>query len=212
MEGILDQLHQLNASLSTISPFITIAGAAIFGIIAKVILSLRRALDFHDEYFVKKRIKRIKELKDVIKEGPLTRFLDQSLETEAFRISSGITASPAKMNALITIHDSGLWTAPQLRGASRHLVIDDCTLQASITVTKADRVAAMASIMFALILLIAGAGYFLALALTKSLLGFVVGAILFGVFLLVGHLISYDYRAYRVALQVESYLQENTAR
>src|SRR5690554_3182836 len=91
MEGFLEQLHQLNASLSTTSPLISITMAAIFGVIAKVVLSLRRTLDFHNEYFVKKRIKRIAELKGLVKEGPLVHFLNQSLETEAFRIDTGIT-------------------------------------------------------------------------------------------------------------------------
>lgn len=210
MEGFLDQLHQLNTSLSTINPLISITMAAILGVIAKVILSLRRTLDFHDEYFVKKRIKRIAELKGLVKEGPLTQFLDQSLEIEAFRIDTGITASPAKMNALINIHDYGLWTTAQLRGAARHLVVDKSTLKATIKITQADRVAAIASIIFSLILLLAGASYFVALAFTKSLLAFVVGAMLFGFFLLIGYLISYDYRAYRIASRVKSYLEKHS--
>ena len=53
MEAFLDQLQQLNSNLSNISPLITITAAAILGVCAKVVLSLRRTLDCHDEYFVK---------------------------------------------------------------------------------------------------------------------------------------------------------------
>lgn len=211
METFLDQLQQLNTNLAKISPLITITAAAILGVLAKFVLSLRRALDFHDEYFVKKRIKRITEIKALINEGPLTQFLDKSLEIEAFRIDTGIKASPAQMKALIEIHDSGLWTVPQLRGAARHLVVDRSSFKAAVKITRTDRVVAIASIFFALILLMAGAAYFAALAFTRSLSAFVAGAMLFSFFLMIGHLISYDYRAYRIATQVKLYLERHTS-
>lgn len=211
MEELILQLQQLNTKLPPIIPLTTLGMVAI-GIFAKALLSLKRAIDFHDEYFVKKRIKRIADLKAFVKEGqPITRFLDHSLETEIFRIDSGITASPARMKALIDIHDSGLWTVAQLRGAAKHLVIDNNTLKASIKISRADQIGALISLGVAILLLTAGTSYFVALVLTKTLIGFAVGVSLFGLFFIIGLLISYDYRSYRMALQIQPHLQNNEA-
>lgn len=208
MEGFIDLLQQLNTALPSESTAFFLTLAVIVGAIGKAIFSLKGALDFHNEYFVKKRIKRITELKALIKEDrPLAGFLDQSLETESFRVDSGITASPAKMNALIEIHDTGLWTIPQLRNAARHLVIDSHTLKASIEITKADIFGAWASMVFAILLVILGAGYFVALAVAKDLLGFLVGAAIFGTFVMVAHLVAQDYRAYQMALRMDAQLK-----
>lgn len=208
MEGFIDQLQQLNTSLPSESTAIFLTLAVIIGAIGKAIFSLRGALDFHNEYFVKKRIKRITELKALIKEDrPLARFLDQSLETESFRVDSGITASPAKMNALIEIHDSGLWTIPQLRSAAKHLIIDSDTLKASVDITKADKFGAWASMVFAILLVILGSGYFVALAVEKHLVGFLVGAAIFGMFVVVAHFAAQDYRAYRMAMRMDAQLK-----
>lgn len=212
MEGLMDQLEQLKTALSAISPELSLTAAVIFAVIGKAIFSLKRAIDFHNEYFVKKRIKRITELQILIKEGrPLTRFLDQTLETEAFRVGSGITASPAKMNALIEIHDSGLWTVSQLRSASRHLVIEANTRKASIKLTTADRVSAWASLGLSVFLLIMGSGYFVSLALTKTWVGFVVGTLIFGLFVMVAHLMAFDFRDCRMAQQVDAHLKISQA-
>jgi|SRR5690606_6874087 len=209
MEEIIDQLQQLRAILSTINLTLGLSVAVIVAVLGKIIFSLRRALDFHNEYFVKKRIKRITELQPLIEEArPLRRFLDQSLETEAFKVASGIIASPAKMNALIEINDTGLWTVSHLRNASRHLVVNTTTLKASIKITIADKASAWASLFFTLFLLVVGSGYFVLLAITKSFLGFILGAFIFFVFVIVAYSIAYDFRAYRAARHIEAHLKE----
>lgn len=210
METIIDQLQQSNSIFSTINPMFMLSMTVIFAVLGKIIFSLRRVMDFHSEYFVKKRTKRIAELQPLFKEGrPISQFLDQSLESEAFKISSGITASPAKMNALIEIHDSGHWTISQLRNASRHFVIDPTTQEASFKITTADKVFASASLIFTLLILAIGSGYFVLLAFTKGLSGFTLGAVIFFISTIFSYSIAYDFRAYRAAKKIGAYLKQS---
>lgn len=82
-------------------------GIGVLGIVValfKAAKVLTNAMDLHESYFVRKRQKRLKDSRASITiEGPFTRYLDEAIQLEAFRIEFGIRVGRLKALTLLKI-------------------------------------------------------------------------------------------------------------
>lgn len=174
---------------------------------AKVITTFGQALELHDKNFVRKRLERLESMRaNMPADRALARYLDDSIDQEKFRISSGISVSQLKAEWLIKLAATGLWERAHIKAASKFLVTDTRSLVTGLEFTWSDRVGAVLSCIMGLLLLLLGTLYFLMLYLNLGQLGFFIGAAVFCCFIIVGRLFSGDFLRYRVARKIRLYL------
>jgi len=189
---------------------IGLAIVAALGVLGKGLGMLGQAAELHDKNFVRKRLERLDNLRlGVPDDRPIANYLDSAIEREKFRIASGISVSPAKMNWLMQLDATGLWSREQIRAVSKFLVTDTQTGVTEIELTSFEKIGAGLSIIGALALLLMGAGYFMALALKYDVLGFLAGCGVFCAFIFVARLFSTDFINYRAARKFLTYLKHN---
>lgn len=96
---------------------------ALVGLITVILRLLTRASVLHDRHVVLKVLERRRKLRKATVEGTqLANYLDTSIQTETFRIASGISASPQKMEYLLKLSSLGRWDDSQLRSISKAVV------------------------------------------------------------------------------------------
>lgn len=105
-------------------PMMTAAVVAIFAVLVKALKMLGTVLEFREKHFIEKRYKRLRELRSHMSKGNLATYLDGAVELEAFRIASGIKASPRKADAISKIASLGFWHSNEIRQLSTFLVVD----------------------------------------------------------------------------------------
>ncbi|WP_273822385.1 hypothetical protein [Pseudomonas asplenii] len=195
-----------NSSYGVIAVIIAILASLI-----KALTMLGQAFDFHDKNIIRKRLERLERLRSGIPDDrPLAEYFDRAIESEKFRISSGILASHAKMNVLITIDNIGLWERQQIKSIAKYLKTDQKTKNISLQLTKLDKLGATISIAGGLALLSIGAMYLTLLTFTLKPYGIMVGALTFLPFVLAGRLFSADFISYRIAKKVKAHLAQTT--
>lgn len=74
--------------------------------------------------------------------GELTRYLDQALDIEVFRLASGISASRSLMEYLLKLDSTGRWSHTQLRSLSKFVVRDSADDNLKVAVSYLDGVIA----------------------------------------------------------------------
>lgn len=185
--------------------------AGVVGIaFAKAITTFGQALELHDKNFVRKRLERFENMRaNMPSERALSRYLDDAIDQEKFRISSGISVSPVKTEWLMSLAATGLWERAHIKAASKFLVTDKKTLAIGLKFSWLDRIGAGLSCLMGLLLLLLGTIYFLMLHLSLGQLGFFLGAAVFCCFVIVGRLFSGDFLNYRTAKKVELYLSNH---
>ncbi|MBF8765805.1 MULTISPECIES: hypothetical protein [Pseudomonas] len=109
---------------------------------AKWVNQLTKALDWHDKYFVRKRMNRLKNVRSEAGNGELTRYLDQALDIEVFRLASGISASRSLVEYLLKLDSTGRWSHAQLRSLSKFVVRDPADDNLKVAVSHLDGVIA----------------------------------------------------------------------
>lgn len=120
----MEFIQQLQTLFSSSLNLVT-AVAAIFALLFKVAAPLVRALEWHDRYFVRKRLSHLESVRSSVTSSPqLSRFLDDAITLEGFRIASGVSTSRAKMEFLIDLSQDGLWSEAQLRSAAKFLYVE----------------------------------------------------------------------------------------
>lgn len=114
-----------------------IVTAALVGFITVCLRLLISLLDFHDRHVVHKKYERLRKLRELTAEGTsLADYLDRSIQGEAFRIASGISASPEKIKFLMKLSTMGRWDHSQLRSISGYVRLDPDSVEPSICIGR----------------------------------------------------------------------------
>ncbi|MGY8817957.1 MAG: hypothetical protein ACKVLM_00985 [Pseudomonadales bacterium] len=175
-----------------------------------ILIWLKRAFDFHDKYFVRRRLEIIAELRSLVKsDEPIGGLLNKLLNDEAFRVLTGISTAPRKMEALSTLYCSGFWTAGDIRSVYRYLVIDDHTLRPCIKFSMSDIVGAWGELVFVLVMLAVGSISSYMLIAAGSGADVFAGFIVFLVYFFAALVMSTGFRRYRMALAVNAFIMGN---
>ncbi|WP_166839513.1 hypothetical protein [Rheinheimera pleomorphica] len=114
-------MEQLPSEFINLRWFIAAIAAGI-AVIAGVIKVIRSAVDTHDEYYLKRNLKRLTEIKTHISaQSPNVNFVDKRIEEEAFALASGIRVSHEEAKMLREIYLEGFATIRQLKRVAQYL-------------------------------------------------------------------------------------------
>lgn len=185
-------------------------GVAVVGMAVamfKAAKTLTNAVEMHENYFVRKRHKRLKESRSSITtEGPYTRYFDEAIQLETVRIEFGIRVGTLKGLALLKISELGYWDHIQVKHIARFLVITPDHPSPKIEISKIDKLGAWCSLGAGFATVIAGGAIWIALTLDgKSFHAYLAGLILFCAFTLAATIFSSAYRRYKNALSFQEY-------
>jgi hypothetical protein len=179
-------------------------------LLVKSISMLNQIMEFHDKHFIEKRYKLLKELTSGIPiDSKLKRYLDDSVEHEAFRIVSGIRGSSLQIAALVKLDSLGYWNREQIRRAAKFVEINPEDPSPWIKITKADKFGAGFGLCMAILLLLAGGVISIALTIKIPPFGFFIGLALLSVMIWAGAFFAADHGAYRTALSIQKYLVDH---
>jgi hypothetical protein len=193
------------------SGFISAAVLGMLMAMYKAASILSSAMDLHERHFVRKRHKRLQELRSSISNnGAFTRYLDDAIQLEAFRIEFGIRVSPLKALALLNLWERGYWDRNQIGHIARFLIITPTESVPVIRITRADKVGAWAGLISGVITMLGGAVFWIAITLIdKTLYSYLAGGGLFCMFSFAAVLFATGYGRYKNALGVEKYLRDH---
>ncbi len=167
-------------------------------------------LELHDKSFVRRKLDKIKNLrKDTSDEDVLATYLDRQLNSEKFRIASGISANPVEMAWLIRLDKTGLWNQKQIKAVAKFLTTDQDTKTARLTISKPDQLGARLSIIAGAIMLALGAFFWISLYIKVGTLGLYAGAPIFVAYTVAAVMFSGGFINYKVARKIEAYLKRN---
>lgn len=176
-------------------------------VIVKAISTLNQLMEFHDKHFIEKRYKRLTEFISAIPhDSKLKRYLNDSVEHEAFRIVSGIRGSSQQIAALVKLDSLGYWNREQIRRVAKFLAVKPEYPTPLIEITKTDKFAAKFGLVVAILLLLSGGVISIALTIKIPLFGFFIGLIPLTVMICAGAYFAADHGAYRTALSIQKYL------
>lgn len=184
------------------------AAVALFSLIPKLAAPLISALEAHDKHFVRKPLERLKALRSSVAKNPdLSHYLETSIELEAFRIASGVSASRAKMGFLLALNKDGTWSKPQLRSVAQHVGFPEGSDEPAIIISTSEKLFAVWSAVFAGLIALMGAVFFILLASTNEILPFLIGAVVFASFVAFARFILNEYISYKLASRAQADLK-----
>ena len=204
---MIDELRAILSSSEAV-------GVAIIGMIMAIFKAAKTftdAAELHENHFVRKRLKNLKESRAIIpSEGPFTKYFDDAIQLEAFRIEFGIRACRLKALALLKIAELGYWNHIEIKRLARFLVISPNEPSPIIRITPADRIGAWFGLGAGVFFIIVGAAFWISITLTsKTIYAYAAGAGLFCAFTFAAGLFASGYGRYKNALRVQDYLQSN---
>nr|WP_313404115.1 hypothetical protein [Pseudomonas sp.] len=208
----MEILQQLIAQLDVKYVPVVTALVTLASLTPKLLAPLLSAFEAHDKHFARKPLERLKSLRSsASKHSGLAEYLETSIELEAFRIASGITASRAKMEFLLALNKDGTWSKPQLRSVSQHVGFPEGSDEPAIIISTSEKVFAVWSAVFAGLIALMGAVFFILLASTNEILPFLIGAIVFVGFVAFARFILNEYISYKLASRAQADLKRRAA-
>lgn len=142
-------------------------------LLAKFLTTLGKAMEFHDRYFVGKRLNRLKALRLGIQEDKaLVKYLDDAIALESFHIASGISTSAEKMSFLIRLSNCGRWNRPQIQALAKFLIVTPESFCLKVHITKVDKFGAVLGLASGIFLIVLGMIYFALFFFFQNLLAF----------------------------------------
>lgn len=177
-------------------------------LLAKLLTTLGKTLEFHDRYFVGKRLNRLKALRLGIQEDKaLVKYLDDAIALESFHIASGISTSAEKMSFLIRLSGCGRWNRPQIQAIAKFLEVRPESSCPEIHITKMDKFGAALGLALGIFLILLGMFYFVLFFFSSEPLGLPVGALVLGAFIVAARLFATDFINYLIAKRALAYLR-----
>lgn len=187
-----------------------VVAAAVLGMAMAMFKAARilgSTLELHERYFVRKRHKRLQELRGSINEGAFTRYFDEAIELEAFRIEFGVLVCQKKARILLKLMEQGYWDYIQIRNVARFLIVTPDQPVPIIKITQADRVGAWTGLVVGVLTIFGGGALWVAISLiSQSLYAYLAGAGLFCMCTLASVLFASGYGRYKNAQSVKNYL------
>lgn len=203
---IADLLALFNGSYA-----ITAAAVGIFVLLIRFLTMLGRAMEFHDKHFVEKRLRRLVLLrKNTVSDELFSRYLDEAIKLEAFRLASGVRAGTIKAAAIMNLSKLGHWDTIQIRRISGYLVGGAEGAMPEVEITKFDIFSAWYGLISGVTVLLLGAVGAIALAVRFSGYGFLLGIGFFIIAVIVGTWLAMDFGRYKLAIKVRSYLEKHS--
>jgi len=202
----MDVISKIQALLTN-GYSVAVAVAATIAVLLKILTHLTKAMDWHDEHFVRKRLSRLKEIRSDAATPQLVRYLDGAIELEMFRIASGVSTSRAKMEYLLQLDQAGQWNRAQLRSVSKFLALQAGNEAPILLITLLDGVSAYVSATSAFLTLAVGVGYLTELVLTGVPLLWVLGLSLLGLAILLARYLGSDFIDYVIVKRTQEHLE-----
>lgn len=201
----MEVFEELRAFFSSGASWL-IAVASILYQGAKWVNRLTKVWDWHDKYFVRKRMARLKNARSEACNEELTRYLDEALDIEAFRLASGISASRSLMEYLLKLASTGRWSHAQLRSLSKFVARDPANDSFKVAITQTDRVIARAGVAMAVSLCVIAILFFVSSLFTGELRAMLIGLGSAGGLMLMAVVPAKDAADYMLAKRVRRYL------
>jgi hypothetical protein len=185
-------------------------GAAALGMVLTMFKAaniLGNTMELHERFFVRKRHKRLQELRSSINDGPFARYFDEAIKLEAFRIEFGVLVSPQKALVLLKLMELGHWDYLQVGNVARFLIVPPTESVPIIRITRADRLGAWFGRVVGVLTIVGGGALWIAISLiSQSLNAYLAGAGLFVMCTFAAVLFATGYGRYKSALSVLDYL------
>lgn len=200
------EVIQLLQSLVNSGYSIFVAVAAMLTVFLKIVAHITKAMDWHDQRFVRKRLSCLKDVRSGATSARLVKYLDDAIELEMFRIASGVSTSRSKMQYLLQLDETGRWSRMQLQSLAKFLALQPGSETPVLSVTFLDRLSAWISGISTLLTLALGVGYLTELVLTGALLMWALGLLLFGLAMLLARYLATDFIDYVIVKRAQRYL------
>ncbi|MFK3721040.1 hypothetical protein ACI2J9_15895 [Pseudomonas fulva] len=203
----MEVFEQLRAFLSSGASWL-IAIAPLFYQGAKWLNRLTKVWDWHDKHFVRKRMARLKNARSEACNDELTRYLDEALDIEVFRLASGISASRSLMEYMLKLASTGRWSHAQLRSLSKFVVRDPADDNYKVAVGHFEGVIAWVGALMAVSLWIIAMLCFLSPLFISGLRAGLISVGVGGGLLLLAYFPAKDLAEYLLAKRVSRYLDK----
>ncbi|MBD8682340.1 hypothetical protein [Pseudomonas sp. CFBP 13719] len=200
------EVIQLLQSLVNSDYSIFVAVAAMLTVFLKIVAHITKAMDWHDQRFVRKRLSCLKDVRSGAASARLVKYLDDAIELEMFRIASGVSTSRSKMQYLLQLDETGRWSRMQLQSLEKFLALQPGSETPVLSVTFLDRLSAWISGLSTLLTLALGVGYLTELVLTGATLMWALGLLLFGLAMLLARYLATDFIDYVIVKRAQRHL------
>lgn len=175
---------------------------------AKWVNRLTKVWDWHDKHFVRKRMARLKTARSAACDDELTRYLDEALDIEMYRLASGISASRSLMQYMLRLDSTGRWSHAQLRSLSKFVVWDPADDNYKVAVGHFEGVIAWVGAIVAVSLWITAMLCFLSPLLIGEFWAGLISIGIGGGLLLLAYFPAKDLAEYLLAKRVSRYLDK----
>ncbi|VVP87292.1 hypothetical protein PS925_01056 [Pseudomonas fluorescens] len=188
--------------------------AAVTAVVAVIVLTLTsffNIVSIYERDWSRRHHKILTELRAVeTSQGQFTRYLDEAIYLESFRIASGVSANRSKADFLLRLALIGHWNRWQLRQIARFIVVSPERSTPTLKITAWDTVSARFSLYFGIFFMALGA----ILGFIVMMKGATIGAFYAGMgieiaFVVVAAFIMSGYNKYKVARRFQEYLKNN---
>jgi hypothetical protein len=198
-----DLLTQTNSTVAAVT--------AVVGVIVLTLTSFFNIVSIYERDWSRRHHKILTELRLVeTSQKHFTRYLDEAIYLESFRIASGVSANKLKADFLLRLALVGHWNRWQLRQIARFVVVSHDRPTPIFRITAWDTASARLSLSFGIFFMALGA----VVGFTVMMKGATTGAFYAGMgievaFILVAALIMSGYNKYKVARRFKEYLKNH---
>lgn len=197
-------LSHLNSAAAT--------ATALVGLIMLVVVSFFKVFTLYDRRWSRRFLEKLKDLRAAeAVEGPLSRYLDDAIFLEAYRIASGIRTNRVNADLFIQIALMGRWNRYQVQQIAKYIFILPENAQPKFKITRSQTVGAFFSLGLGVFFLATGGILALGMVLqgisADSTYAVFAGFAVELAFLLFAALIMSSYNSYSIARSFERYVK-----
>jgi hypothetical protein len=181
------------------------------GVIVLTLSSFFKVYSLYDRHWSRRHHKILRELRAVdTSQSPFTRYLDEAIYLESYRIASGVRANRIKADFLLRLALIDHWNHRQIRQIARFVVVSPESPKPMLRFTAGDIASALASLFIGMIIMAIGCMLGFAVALKGSTLGaYCAGGGLIFVFFIDAALVMSNYNSYNVARRFSVYMNDH---
>lgn len=185
---------------------------AVVGLIVLTAKSAFKIFTLYDEHWSRRYYKNLKELREAEpSDGPLSKYLDDALYLEAFRIASGISTNRITVDYLKGLAKVGRWNRHQIKQISKFVVLRSDSPTPTFIITGWQAAGARFSLFITALFmglgLLFGVGVMIKGAGTLS--GLLAGFSVEIAFIVAAAWIGTPYHNYTIARAFEAYLEKH---
>jgi hypothetical protein len=185
--------------------------STLVGVIVLTLSSFFKVYSLYDRHWSRRHHKILRELRAVdTSQSPFTRYLDEAIYLESYRIASGVRANRIKADFLLRSALTGHWNHRQIRQIARFVVVSPESPKPALRITAWDTAGARASLFIGMIIMAIGCMLGFAVAVKGSTLSaYCAGGGLVFVFIIDAALVMSNYNSYNVARRFNVYMNDH---